>query len=74
MLGAAGLVFEDAVVVGAASLSNMGPLVPYVLPESGFVYADFTNLQMFVSALLMLIGRVEVLAVLILFTPSFWRR
>jgi len=66
--------FEDAVVTGAASLSNMGPLLHAVLPESGLVYADFTKLQMLVSALLMLIGRVEVLAVLILFTPSFWRR
>lgn len=74
MLGAAGLGFEDAVVTGAASLSNMGPLLHAVLPESGLVYADFTKLQMLVSALLMLIGRVEVLAVLILFTPSFWRR
>lgn len=73
-LGATGLVFEDAVVTGAASLSNMGPLLPAVLPESGVTYADFTDMQKMVSAVFMLIGRVEVLAVLILFTPSFWRQ
>ena len=73
-LGATGLAFEDAVVTGAASLSNMGPLLPAVLPESGLVYADFTELQKLVSAIFMLVGRVEVLAVLILFTPSFWRQ
>ena len=73
-LGAAGLSFEDAVVTGAASLSNIGPLLPTTLPESGLSYADFTSLQKLISAFFMLIGRVEVLAVLILFTPSFWGR
>lgn len=73
-LGATGLAFEDAVATGAASISNMGPLLPATLPESGVTYADFTNAQKGVSAIFMLIGRVEVLAVLILFTPSFWVR
>ena len=73
-LGATGLAFEDAVATGAASISNMGPLLPSTLPESGITYADFTSAQKGVSAIFMLIGRVEVLAVLILFTPSFWMR
>ena len=73
-LGATGLTFEDAVATGAASLSNIGPLLPATLPESGLTYADFSSLQKLVSALFMLIGRVEILAVLVLFTPSFWGR
>lgn len=73
-LGATGLEFEDAVVTGAASISNMGPLLPATLPESGLTYADFTSAQKVASAFFMLVGRVEVLAVLILFIPSFWRR
>jgi len=73
-LGATGLEFEDAVVTGAATLSNMGPLLPATLPESGMTYADFDNSQKMVSAIFMLIGRVEVLAALILFIPSFWQR
>ena len=73
-IGATGLTFEDAVATGAASLSNMGPLLPATLPESGLTYADFTGLQKGVAAIFMLIGRVEVLAVLVLFTPSFWGR
>jgi len=73
-LGATGLSFEDAVVTGAASLSNMGPLLAATLPESGISYADFSNIQKMISASFMLIGRVEVLAVLILFIPSFWQR
>jgi len=73
-IGATGIGFEDAVATGAASLSNMGPLLPATLPESGLTYTDFTALQKGVTAIFMLIGRVEVLAVLILFTPSFWAR
>jgi len=74
LLGATGLGFEDSVVTGAASISNIGPLLPASLPESGLTYADFTGAQKMISAVFMLIGRVEVLAVLILFIPSFWRR
>lgn len=73
-LGATGLTFEDAVVTGAASISNIGPLLPATLPESGLTYSQFSAVQKLVSALFMLIGRVEVLAVLVLFTPSFWQR
>lgn len=73
-LGATGLSFEDAVATGAASLSNIGPLLPATLPESGLTYTGFSTFQKFVSALFMLIGRVEILAVLVLFTPSFWGR
>ncbi len=72
-MGATGLVFEDAVATSAASLSNMGPLLPATFPETGLTYADFTSTQKMISAIFMLIGRVEVLAVLVLFTPSFWR-
>ena len=73
-LGATGLGFEDAVVTGAASLSNMGPLLPATMPESGLIYADFDAPQKMISAITMLIGRVEVLAILVLFIPSFWQR
>ena len=73
-LGATGMVFEDAVVTGAASLSNMGPLLDYSFSESGLTYAGFNNVQKLISSIIMLIGRVEVLAVLVIFAPSFWQR
>jgi len=73
-LAVTGLGLEDSVVTGAASISNMGPLLPASLPESGMTYADFDNSQKMISAIFMLIGRVEVLAVLVLFIPSFWQR
>ncbi|WP_409433722.1 TrkH family potassium uptake protein [Litorimonas sp. RW-G-Af-16] len=71
--GAVGLGLEDAMTVSAATLSNMGPLLPLTLPESGLTYASFTPLQMAVACALMLLGRVEILAAIVLFTPTFWR-
>lgn len=60
-LGTAGLDFETAVATSAASLSNMGPLLDAVM--TGTLYSDFTSAQQFTAAMLMLLGRVEVLAV-----------
>lgn len=73
-LGVVGLDFSDATTVSASSLGNMGPLLPATLPASGLSWPEMTSLQMLISAVLMLIGRVEVLAVLVLITPSFWRQ
>ena len=73
-LAMTGMSFEDAVASSAASISNIGPLLPATMPESGLTYADFTLVQKIISSIFMLIGRVEVLAVLILIIPSFWKR
>lgn len=71
--GAVGLDFVDATTVGAASLSNMGLLLPATLPESGLTWIEMSSSQLMLSSVLMLIGRVEVLAVFVLLTPSFWK-
>ncbi|MEL6687105.1 MAG: potassium transporter TrkG [Pseudomonadota bacterium] len=73
-LSASGLNLEDALATSAASLANIGPLLDMTLPASGLRYADFTNLQLTVSAVLMLVGRVEVLVALSLILPSTWRQ
>lgn len=73
-LAMTGMNFEDAVATSAASISNIGPLLPATMPESELTYADFTLTQQIISSIFMLIGRVEVLAVLILIIPSFWKR
>lgn len=73
-LGATGLNFTDATTVSSATLSNIGPLLPSTTPDTGLKWQELTNMQMLVSSGLMLIGRVEVLAVLVLITPSFWRQ
>jgi len=70
-LGYSGLGYETAVATSAASISNMGPLLDATLPIK--TYADFTDFQMLISGILMLIGRVEVLAVFAILSPSLWR-
>lgn len=72
--GVVGLPLDDAIASSAASLSNVGPLLPLTLPESGLTYGQFTNGQMGVSIVLMLLGRIEVLAALALILPNFWRQ
>jgi len=72
-LAAAGLNLQDALATSAASIANIGPLLDMTLPASGLRYEDFTPIQMTVSALLMLMGRMEVLVVLSLIIPSTWR-
>ncbi len=74
VLAASGLNLQDSMATSAASLANIGPLLDMTLPSSGLRYSDFSGLQMTLSALLMLIGRVEVLVILSLFLPSTWRQ
>lgn len=72
--GVAGLGLEDSIATSSASLTNMGPLLSLSLPESGLTYSNFTSSQMIISIVLMLLGRLEVLAILALFMPAFWRQ
>jgi len=71
--GVVGLGLDDAIASAAASLSNVGPLLDLTLPESGLTYAQFTDGQMGVGIVLMLLGRMEVLAALALILPNFWK-
>jgi trk system potassium uptake protein TrkH len=55
-----------------ACINNMGPGLNQVGPASNFgVLNDF---EIWVCTFAMLIGRLELFAVLVLFTPAFWRR
>jgi len=72
--GVVGLPLDDAIASAAASLSNVGPLLGLTLPESGLTYAQFTNGQMSVGIVLMLLGRIEVLAAIALILPNFWKQ
>ncbi len=72
--GVVGLNFADATTVSAAALGNIGPLLPATIPDSGLSWHEMNTAQMGLSAVLMLFGRVEVLAVFVLMTPSFWRQ
>ena len=60
-----------AFTVTAASLGNIGPGLGEVGPTDDF--SGISALGKWVSASLMLMGRLEILTVMILFTPAYWR-
>jgi trk system potassium uptake protein TrkH len=61
----------EAVSAAIATLGNIGPGVGIVGPMNNFLpFSDATKLYM---VALMWIGRLEILSVLIVFTPSYWR-
>ncbi len=69
-LMAAGLDQETAFSAVVACLNNLGPGL-------GEVAANYAGLSDFVLAVLsfaMLFGRLEILTLLVLFTPAFWRK
>jgi len=55
-----------------ACVNNIGPGLGLVGPAVN--YADLSDFQIWVCTFGMLLGRLELLSVLVLFTPQFWRR
>ena len=55
-----------------ASINNMGPGIGPTGPAGN--YQVLTDFQTWVCTLAMLLGRLEVFSVLVLFTPTFWRK
>jgi trk system potassium uptake protein TrkH len=61
----------DCASAVAATLNNIGPGLGVLGPHSN--YSDFSQPGKMLLALLMLLGRLELFAILVLFVPSFWR-
>ena len=71
-LSLTGLDLITAVSAAATSISNVGPgLGPIIGPEGNF--SLLTDSAKWMLSLGMLIGRLELLTVLVLFLPAFWR-
>ena len=66
-----GLDFMSAFSAIVACINNAGPGLNQVGPASN--YSVLTDFQTWVCAFTMLLGRLEVLSLLVLFTPDFWR-
>ena len=72
LLSLDGLDFVTAISGSASAISNVGPGLGDIIGPSG----NFSNLPNFSKLSLslgMLLGRLELFAVLVLFFPSFWR-
>jgi len=67
-----GLDFLSAVSAIIACINNVGPGLGAVGP--GTTYGTLTDFQLWMCTAAMMLGRVEIFTVLILFTPTFWRK
>ncbi|HHT44213.1 MAG TPA: TrkH family potassium uptake protein, partial [Fastidiosipila sp.] len=56
----------------AATINNIGPGLDVVGPTGNF--APFSNLSKITLSITMIAGRLEILPVLVLFSPRAWRR
>jgi trk system potassium uptake protein TrkH len=72
LLLATGVDFVTAFSAVIACITNTGPGLNQVGPAT--TYAALTDVQVWVLAVSMLIGRLELFTVLVLFTPAFWRK
>ena len=65
------LPFDTAVSAVMASLNNMGPGMNQIGPAG--TYQPLNDFQTWICTFAMLLGRLELLSVLVLLTPQFWR-
>ncbi|MBN8763417.1 MAG: potassium transporter Trk [Thiobacillus sp. 63-78] len=71
LMTASGLDLVTAFSAVIASINNAGPGLNKVGPAT--TYASLTDFQTWICTLAMLLGRLELLTVLVVFTRTFWR-
>jgi len=67
-----GLDFTTAVSGAATAIANVGPALGDIIGPTG-TFATLPDAAKWVLSAGMLLGRLELLTVLVLFTPAFWR-
>jgi trk system potassium uptake protein len=72
MLLASGLDFISSFSAIIACINNAGPGLGVVGPASNF--QGLTDFQTWICSLAMLLGRLEIFSMLVLLTPTFWRK
>ena len=73
LLSISGLDFLTSISGAATSISNVGPgLGENIGPNGNF--SELSDPSKWILSLAMILGRLEIFAILILFMPSFWRK
>jgi trk system potassium uptake protein TrkH len=72
LLSITGLDFLSAISGAASAISNVGPGLGDMIGPNGN-YKAIPDLSKWILSIGMLLGRLELFAVLVLFFPSFWR-
>ena len=72
LLSFSGLDFLTCISAAASAISNVGPGLGEIIGPEGN-YSSLTNYSKLVLVLTMFLGRLEMLTILIIFLPSFWK-
>ena len=72
LLSISGLDFITSISGAASAISNVGPGLGDIIGPNGN-YKDIPDLSKWILSIGMLLGRLELFAILVLFFPSFWR-
>tara|TARA_E500000331_G_scaffold339668_1_gene370161 strand:- start:521 stop:1327 length:807 start_codon:yes stop_codon:yes gene_type:complete len=72
LLSLTGLNFITAISGAATSISNVGPGLGSIIGPNGN-FSSLPDLSKWILTLGMILGRLELFAILVLFLPSFWR-
>lgn len=67
-----GLAPMDAFGIAASMLSNVGPAIGYQIGATGSLDV-LPDAGLWIASVLMLIGRLEIFAILLPFVPAFWK-
>lgn len=73
LLGATGLDFVTALSGALTSLTNVGPGLGAIIGPVGN-FSSLPDAAKWICSAAMLLGRLEILAVLVVFSPAFWGR
>ena len=73
LLSLSGLDFLTSISGAATSISNVGPGLGEIIGPNGN-FSQLSDLSKWVLSLGMILGRLELFAILVLFIPSFWRK
>ncbi len=73
LLSLTGLDFITSISAAATSISNVGPGLGEIIGPNGN-FSKLSDISKWVLSFSMILGRLELFAILVLFIPSFWRK
>ena len=73
LLGSLGLDFMTSLSGAASAIGNVGPGLGEMIGPNG-TYAEIPNLGKLILCSGMILGRLEIFAILVMFTASFWKK
>ena len=73
LLSVSGLDFVTSISAAATSISNVGPGLGNIIGPNGN-FSQIPDISKWILSIGMILGRLELFAILVLFLPSFWQK